>query len=160
MNTIFDKENRDGLITRIQALTQHNTAQWGQMNEYQMLKHCSLWDEMILRNKRYERAFMGMLFGKVLLRKETKDDTPMRKNNPTIAELKITETDGDIESQKLKWIALINEYAAYSLPDFSFVHPFFGKMTKEQIGYHAYKHTDHHLRQFNASGKSKTGEVR
>jgi len=45
---------------------------------------------------------------------------------------------------------LINEYSAYSFPDYSFVHPFFGKMTKEQIGYHAYKHIDHHLRQFNS----------
>jgi len=29
------------------------------------------------------------------------------------------------------------------------MHPFFGKMTKEQVGYLAYKHTDHHLWQFN-----------
>lgn len=31
-----------------------------------------------------------------------------------------------------------------------FMHPFFGKITREQIGYLAYKHDDHHLRQFNA----------
>jgi hypothetical protein len=30
------------------------------------------------------------------------------------------------------------------------VHPFFGRMTPEQIGYMLYKHTDHHLRQFNS----------
>jgi hypothetical protein len=34
----------------------------------------------------------------------------------------------------------------YSNEDF--IHDFFGKMTKEQIGVFAYKHTDHHLRQF------------
>ncbi|MEJ7683613.1 MAG: DUF1569 domain-containing protein [Segetibacter sp.] len=73
----------------------------------------------------------------------------MRRNNPTIPELKIKETNGDFELGKGKWLSLINEYSHYSFLDNSFVHPFFGKMTKEQIGYLAYKHTDHHLRQFN-----------
>jgi hypothetical protein len=104
---------------------------------------------MILRNKKYKRVFIGLFLGKFFLKKEMRDDSPMRQNNPTIPELKIKETNGDIESEKRKWISLINEYSVYSFPDYSFVHPFFGKMTKEQIGYHAYKHTDHHLRQFN-----------
>ena len=47
----------------------------------------------------------------------------------------------------MKWIALIEGYAQYSNTDF--VHAFFGKMTKEQVGIMTYKHTDHHLRQFN-----------
>ena len=84
----------------------------------------------------------------LILKNEVKDDRPMRQNNPTIPELRIKETNGDIESEKTKWLSLVNEYGRYSLPDNSFVHPFFGRMTREQIGYHAYKHTDHHLRQF------------
>ena len=72
----------------------------------------------------------------------------MVRNAPTSAELRVKETNGNIEAVKKKWIALMNEHALFSNPDF--VHPFFGKMTKEQIGYHGYKHTDHHLRQFNS----------
>jgi hypothetical protein len=72
----------------------------------------------------------------------------MRQNNPTIPPLIIKETQGDVAMEKEKWLALIKEYAKYALPDNSFVHPFFGKMTREQIGLHAYKHSDHHLRQF------------
>ncbi len=97
---------------------------------------------MILRNKKYKRAFIG-------LKNELKDDSFMRQNNPTIPELKIKETNGNFELEKRKWVSLMNEYLHYSFPDNSFVHPFFGKMTKEQIRYQAYKHTDHHLRQFN-----------
>jgi hypothetical protein len=149
MKTIFDKTTRDELISRINTLTENSTAQWGKMNIYQMLKHCTLWEEMVLSNKKYKRAFMGVLLGKMLLKNELKD-RPMRQNNPTIPELIIRETDGNFRLDKEKWISLINEYANYSYPDNSFVHPFFGKMTKEQIGYHAYKHTDHHLRQFNS----------
>ena len=103
---------------------------------------------MILQNKKYNRVFIGLLFGKIFLKNELKDDRPMRQNNPTIPALVIKETDGDIESAKTKWVGLIKLYSHYSFPDFSFVHPFFGKMTREQIGYHAYKHADHHLRQF------------
>lgn len=149
MNTVFEKSTREKLISRINALNENSTAQWGKMNVYQILRHCTLWDEMILRNKKYKRVFIGLFLGKLFLKKEMRDDSPMRQNNPTIPELKIKETNGDIESEKRKWISLINEYSGYSFPDYSFVHPFFGKMTKEQIGYHAYKHTDHHLRQFN-----------
>ena len=148
MRTIFDQSTRDELIKRINTLTETSQAQWGKMNAYQMLRHCSLWEEMILRNKKYHRAFVGLFLGKMFLRNELKDDSPMRRNNPTIPALRIKETKGNMDSEKRKWVSLINEYADYSYPDNSFVHPFFGKMTKEQIGYHAYKHTDHHLRQF------------
>jgi hypothetical protein len=148
MKTVFDKSTRDELITRINKLNQDCKAQWGKMNVYQMLKHCTLWDEMILHNKKYKRQFIGLLLGRILLRNEMKDGIPMRRNNPTIPELVIKERYGDLEVEKSKWSSLINEYSNYSLPDHSFVHPFFGKMTREQIGYHAYKHTDHHLRQF------------
>ena len=148
MKTVFDPSTREELINRINSLNQNCTAQWGKMNMYQMLRHCILWDEMILHNKKYKRAFMGLLLGKFMLKNELKDDRPMRPNNPTIPALRIKETNGDIESEKIKWISLIDRYSRYTYPDFSFVHPFFGEMTREQIGYHAYKHTDHHLRQF------------
>ncbi len=47
----------------------------------------------------------------------------------------------------MKLISLIEEYEDFSNHDFE--HWFFGKMTKGQVGYFVYKHTDHHLRQFN-----------
>jgi hypothetical protein len=72
----------------------------------------------------------------------------MMRNAVTSRELIVKEKNGNITSERTKWIGLIEEYANFSNADF--VHPFFGKMTKEQIGYHAYKHTDHHLRQFNS----------
>lgn len=149
MKTMFEKSIRDELINRIKALNKNSTAQWGKMNVYQMLRHCILWQEMILQNKKYKRAFIGLFLGKMFLKNEVKDNRSMRQNNPTITELKIRETNGDIGSEKTKLFSLINGYSQYSFPDFSFVHPFFGKMTKGQIGYHAYKHMDHHLRQFN-----------
>jgi Protein of unknown function (DUF1569) len=147
MKTIFDKTTRDELITRINTLNENSTAQWGKMNIYQMLRHCRLWEEMILGKRKYKRVFIGRLFGKMALKIVLKDQNPLRRNSPTIPELIIKE-NGNILSEKKEWLALIEEQEHFSKPDF--VHPFFGKMRKEQLGYFAYKHTDHHLRQFNS----------
>jgi Protein of unknown function (DUF1569) len=146
MKTIFDKATRDELITRINLLDENNTAQWGKMNVYQMLKHCTQWEEMALGKTKYKQSFLGRLFGKMASKDFVKDETPFKRNVPTVPEFRIKEKSGDEELQRKKWINLIEEYDQFS--NFDFVHPFFGKMTKEQVGYLAYKHTDHHLRQF------------
>ena len=147
MKTIFDKATRDELIGRINTISENSTAQWGKMNVYQMLKHCTLWEEMTLGKTKYKRAFVGRLFGKIALKKVLKDDAPLTRSTPTLAELRITGT-GDVAAEKSKWIGLIGEYEHFN--DQGMMHPFFGKITKEQIGQLAYKHTDHHLRQFNS----------
>ena len=146
MKTIFDKTTRDELITRVNTLTENSTAQWGKMNVYQVVKHCILFDEMLSGKNKYKRAFMGRLFGKVALKSMLKDENPINRNMPTLPELRIRE-NGNMPFDKKEWIDVIEEYAHFSNPHF--VHSFFGKMTKEQIGYLAYKHIDHHLRQFN-----------
>jgi len=148
MKSVFDKSTRDELIARINTLNENSKAQWGKMNIYQMLKHCVLCEEMYLGRKKYKRAFIGRVFGKIGLRDILKDERPLQKNAPTSAAFKITEGTGDVLAEKARWMQLMNEYAQYTNNDF--VHWFFGKMTREQVGYFAYKHTDHHLRQFNA----------
>ena len=147
MKSVLDKETRDELITRINSLNENSTAQWGKMNVHQMLKHCTLCEEMYLCKKKYKRSFLGRLFGRIGLKALLKDETPLKRNEPTSPLFKVTETEGNILDQKLKWITLIREYAHYTNDDFE--HWFFGKMHKEQVGQFVYKHTDHHLRQFN-----------
>jgi len=149
MKTIFDKSTRDELIGRIDTLTEDSSAQWGKMNVYQMLKHCRLWDEWVAGEKN-KQVFVGRLFGRLALKNVLKDEKPLSRNTPTIPELRLNRLgeNGDVESEKAKWIGMIEGYAHFSNP--GFVHTFFGKMTREQIGYLAYKHADHHLRQFNS----------
>jgi uncharacterized protein DUF1569 len=146
MKSIFDKATRDELIARINSLNEKSTAQWGKMNVSQMLKHCTKWDEMALGKKKYKQSFIGKLFGKRAL-KDMMKDTPMKKNLPTVPSFKVKET-ADVEEEKMKWIKLMDGYNQFS--NDNFIHPFFGAMTKEDIGFMAYKHADHHLRQFNS----------
>lgn len=71
----------------------------------------------------------------------------MSKNMPAGKAFTVKETVGDLASLKRIWAGQIKSYENYS--NDRFVHDFFGKMTKEQIGVFVFKHNDHHLRQFN-----------
>ena len=150
MKTIFDESTRNELIDRIHNLNEDAHAQWGKMNLYQMLVHCTTWEEWMQGkgNPVYKQAFLGKIFGKIGLRRMIRDDKPIDKGVPTSEQFKIKETSGDITQKKKEWIQLIKEYESYSNP--TFIHDFFGKMSREEVGLLAYKHTDHHLRQFNS----------
>ena len=145
MKTIFDKNTVTELVTRINSLQLHSKPQWGKMDAYQMLKHCTMSEEMFQGKKQYKRLFIGRLFGRMALKGILKNENPMKQNQPTHPEMKITGT-GNFENEKAKWIVLLQAYSSFS--NRNFVHPFFGKMTQEQIGKYVYKHTDHHLNQF------------
>ncbi|WP_239057494.1 DUF1569 domain-containing protein [Muricauda sp. TY007] len=148
MKNIHDPVVREQLIERIEKIDGDKKAQWGKMTVFQMLKHNTYWNGWILgtEDHTYKQAFLGKIFGKIALKRTIKDEKPFDRNIPTPEQFKVKELSGDLEAEKAKWISLIHQYGNYSNPDF--VHGFFGKMTKEQIGILVYKHTDHHLRQF------------
>ena len=146
MKTIFNQDIRNEFLARINKLHKDSKAQWGAMNVCQMVKHCVQWEEMALGKTKYKQSFIGKIFGKMGLKNMIKDDSPVKKNMPTVPSFKITDLDGDIEVEKQKWTELIKEYGQFS--NNIFIHPFFGKMNKEEIGIMACKHIDHHLRQF------------
>lgn len=149
MKTIFDDHIRNELIDRISSLHENSARQWGKMNIYQMMKHCTAWDEWVLGvgDQTYKQSFLGLIFGKLALKSEVWTDKPMKKGMPA-GMLAVKEGGGDVELQKKKWIQRTGEFANFS--NSQFIHDFFGRMTKEEIGILAYKHADHHLRQFNA----------
>lgn len=146
MKSIFDTTTKQELVTRINSLTDNHKAQWGKMNAFQMVKHCTIADQMMQGKIKLKRVFIGRLIGKMVLKKTLKDDSPFGINSPTAPILKTLDASGDIEQEKKKWLASIDQYANFSNHDF--VHPFFGPMTKDQIGPFVYKHIDHHLGQF------------
>ena len=146
MKSIFDKETRDELISRIHSLNENSTAQWGKMNVYQMVKHCKLWEEMLLGKNQYKQSFLGRLFGKLALKDMMKDE-PAKRNLPTIPSFKMS-GNGDVAAAKAEWIRLLREHELQK--NSGFLHPFFGKLTADQAGRMDYKHIDHHLRQFNS----------
>ncbi|MDE3184210.1 MAG: DinB family protein [Bacteroidota bacterium] len=145
MRSILHSETREEIIKRINSLDAGCEHQWGKMTVGQMVKHCTLCEELYLGKVKLKRVFLGRIFGKMALNKLLSDDRPIRKSSPTDPFLRVVENIDDLEAQKQKWIALIKEYETANTQS---IHPFFGKMTIEQLGQLAYKHNDHHLRQF------------
>lgn len=148
MKTIFDQSTRAELIRRVGMLSENSQPLWGKMNVHQMIKHCTIWDEWVLGkyNPVYKQDFLGKIFGKMALESNTKDDKPISKGMPAGKAFIVKEKEGDLILQKAKWTSLVSDYASFS--NDKFIHDFFGKMTREQIGIFAYKHANHHLRQF------------
>lgn len=146
MKTVFDPTTREELIGRINSLDENSQAKWGEMTVGQMLKHCSMWDEMAQGKTKYKQSFLGKLIGKFALKDMLKDE-PVKRNLPTVPAFKMT-GGYNVAEEKAHWIKLQTDYS--QLGDVGFLHPFFGYLTKEQTGHLVYKHADHHLRQFNA----------
>ncbi len=118
------------------------------MSVEQMAKHNTIWNKWVLGEgeHRYDQGFLGKIFGKMMLKVSTKDDQPIGRNAPAGAGFIVAEPDIDLSQQQAPWKNQVEAYAHFS--NDAFVHDFFGKMTSEQIGIFAYKHNDHHLRQF------------
>ncbi|WP_118974781.1 DUF1569 domain-containing protein [Taibaiella koreensis] len=151
MKTMFDPDARAELAQRIQALNKGDRARWGKMDVYQMIRHCNQWDEWVLGKGRYashvyKQSLPGKLFGKWALKVNTKDARPIGKNMPAGKFAIKDKVTVDLHTEKERWRRHIADYVHFS--NDCFVHEFFGKMTREQIGIFAYKHADHHLRQF------------
>jgi len=68
MKNLYDEDTRQELIARIQQLNAQSRPQWGQMTVYQMIKHCSLWEEMLLGKTVYKQSLLGKIAGKFALK--------------------------------------------------------------------------------------------
>jgi hypothetical protein len=147
MKSVFDTSTKEELIRRINSLHPQSNAQWGKMTVFQMIRHCTLGEKMLQGELKIKRVLIGRLFGRIILKQVMKDDAPFRKNSPTSPLLQTSAEAGDIEQQKKEWISMIGQYGQHTQ---GIIHPFFGAITGEQIGRFAYKHADHHLRQFGA----------
>ena len=146
MRTILDTVTRQALIQRINMLNENSAAMWGKMNVHQMIKHCTLWEEMALGKTIYKREFLGLLIGRLVMKSFFKNDKPMDKNVPA-GPLRVKgPVNSNFAEDRKQWISLIEEYGR--LTHHEMMHPFFGRLTKEQVGQFAFKHSDHHLRQF------------
>jgi hypothetical protein len=147
MRSIFNPEDRRNIIHRVNALTPDSKALWGKMNVSQMVRHCASCEEYYFGDVRIKRSFLGRLIGQFAIKGMLKDDkTVLTKNAPTARQFKATENVPNLGAEKEKWKGLLEKYGSYDHE--YFVHWFFGKMSKEQLGQFVYKHCDHHLRQF------------
>src|SRR5215213_1800083 len=148
MHTLFEPTTANEIINRLQSLQPTTQAKWGKMNVAQMMAHCQAPIEVYFSEKKMKRGFMGLLFGKVA-KKKLFSEKPWPKSLPTAKEFLIADQK-EFQKEKDKLVSLINRFATEGYTVTASTHPFFGKMSSQEWALLAYKHLDHHLKQFGA----------
>lgn len=148
MKSIFTKEAYEEILSRLENLTPDAKPQWGKMDVTQMLKHCQKPIKLAFGEQQVKKpnVFMRLLIK--LMKHSLYNDKPWKQGLLTAKEFVIRKTE-DFKSEKLKLKELVkrmHESESYFEPSKS--HPIFGEMTSWMWGQSAYKHLDHHLKQF------------
>lgn len=136
---------RQELLDRLERLAPDTTPLWGRMTAPQMLAHLAGW--MLMARGELKTAPRNLPLRYPLLKQLIIYWLPFLKGVPTAPELKSRKpSDWAIEQaavrKHIQWFENPDPKATW--PE----HPAFGKMTPKAWCVLAYRHTDHHLRQF------------
>jgi hypothetical protein len=144
---LFNKEECEKLIARINCLHPDSKALWDKMTVSQMLLHSQKPMQIAFGEATIKRNIFGMLFGRIA-KKTLVNDSPFSKNLPTAPSF-VVRDEPDFYAERDKLIALIRRFhtggpgALSKKP-----HGFFGPMSTMDWAKSNWKHLDHHLRQF------------
>lgn len=145
MKSIFDGSVLERVKSRIEKLEPDTVAQWGKMDVAQMLHHCQIPLNIVLKKNNY--GLKPNWFAKTFFKKSMYSDKLWRKNMPTMKTFKIID-ERDFNVEKKALLNLTEELNEERNKSEWHAHPTFGELTKDQWGKMQYKHLDHHLRQF------------
>jgi hypothetical protein len=100
MKNIFDQNDTNHFIKRINALTEDSFPKWGVMSVDKMLAHCNVTYELIYEQEKHKKP--NRLMKWVLTRfvkPKVVNETPYKHNSPTAAMFVITD-DKSFEEEK------------------------------------------------------------
>ncbi len=136
----------DETVSRLESLEADSPRLWGKMTLPQMLAHCQRPFEVAAGERQAKRGLIGLLLGGFAKRRFIDSDRPFGQNSPTDPTFLSPEAD-DFEAERAALIDLVRDYGENG-PITKEPHPFFGPLTEEDWSRLLWKHTDHHLRQF------------
>jgi hypothetical protein len=148
MQSIHNPEQLSLLQTRIDALRANARPLWGEMNLLQMLAHCIEPFYYFLNEKEFsqfppeqaQKMVKAAILEKAPFMQHLPTHPYFNKQNEAISE----EQENLQETLKFYLRTLASRPDTYAFGP----HPAAGHFTREEIGFMAFKHTDHHLRQF------------
>jgi hypothetical protein len=147
MKNLFEVTTLNEMEKRLTRLSAESKRQWGRMNAAQMLGHCSEWMEMASGQTSPPRSWIGYIFGR-LAKRSVLSDAPIGRNMPTDRSL-IVDDERDFASERQRLALYMDRFTAGGPEQcMKHSHSFFGPMTPEEWAILAYKHLDHHFRQF------------
>jgi hypothetical protein len=148
MINIFNKQETDAVIARINKLTPDSKPLWGKMSVDQMLAHCNVSYELAYENMHPKPNALMKLFMKLVAKQMVVNETPYKKNLRT-APVFIIADHKNFEAERKRLIAYIKKTQELGADHFDGRESHsFGKLTKSEWNNMFAKHLDHHLTQF------------
>ena len=147
MPSLFQPQDRQEILNRIQKLNPDAIAEWGKMDVKKMLRHCQAPLQVALGELKLKQGLIGLLFGKMAKKSLLKPE-PFKRDLPTAPQFKVGDIPLEFENEKQKLISLIKQFGEAGPQNDRGKHPFFGTMNENEWDQLQWKHLDHHLRQF------------
>lgn len=148
MKNVFDLNDSEELISRVNALTPNTQNLWGKMNASQMLAHCNVAYDLVFTDKYPKPSGFKKFLIKLFAKKLVVGPKPYKKNMRTSPEFLIT-NDRDFEVEKKRMLTHIEKTQKLGPEYFHNKESHaFGPLTEQEWNVLFYKHLDHHLQQF------------
>ncbi len=146
MPTLADPRTRADIAARVAQLTPQRAPLWGRMSAPQMLAHCAdalrmAYGDLPCASKHIPLARLGVVKWLAL------NVLPFPKSAPTAPEL-LARAPAEWGAERGEILGLIERFGTELSRTSWPAHPLFGPLTSAQWGQLAWKHLDHHLRQF------------
>lgn len=142
--SLLDPAVEQEMLRRLDALTAGSTGRWGKMTASQMLKHVSGALRMATGDLEIPPRKTPLKF--FPLKQLIVFVLPFPKGAPTAPAL-ISREDVPFEAERATVRDLLSAFPKRQIENWP-PHPAFGALNREQWGILAWKHVDHHFRQF------------
>ncbi|HEY1025127.1 MAG TPA: DUF1569 domain-containing protein [Sphingobacteriaceae bacterium] len=148
MKSVFNQNDVNELLSRLDQLSPASERQWGKMTVGQMLAHCNVTYELVYENKHPKpNAFVKFLL-KLFVKNFVVNAKPYKPNGQT-APVFLVKDDKDFATEKIRLVNYINKTREMGGAWFNNRESHsFGKLTRDEWNNMFYKHLDHHLKQF------------
>lgn len=147
MQSLWNEVDRRNILARLDKLAPNRKGEWGKMSAPETVAHLADWFRMAIGAIRVERRNTPFRFSP--LKQVVLYWLPFPRNLPTAPELQKSEpTVWPEDTRELKDLV---RRAVQKRTDTNAKwpeHPAFGALSGDQWGILAYRHTDHHLKQF------------
>ncbi len=149
MKTIFEAEETQNYLDRIEKLSPETQAKWGKMDVAQMLAHsCGPYEYVFEPEKFKPLKGPKAWLVKKLVKPIVVKDKPYKKNTRTTPDFKIVDKR-DFEAEKKRLVDFLKRTSELGADHFDGKKSFsFGEMTTQEWHMMFKKHLDHHLEQF------------
>lgn len=142
--TLLDDAVYESCLARLDRLTPESRPRWGSMSVAQMLAHCAEVQE-VTNGKPLEGTPWLLRLAGPLIKRAVLSRRPYPKGVRTHPQYLQT-SEKRFEPEKRRLLEALREFRASGAEGAR--HPLFGPLSAEEAGWGAFKHLDHHLRQF------------